>query len=767
MSTLKYNGNEYNILYIDANIGANEGDGSTPSTALSNIPTTLTDKTCYIVRRQEDNEVTYVDLPQSWYNSLYYIMFIGMPTSKDPLYSVMEESAKTAWGNDTGKYARIRCNMSTSRGTSSYSIDINNTNNKCVFKTNSIRDFYASGCYFYRDGNGATARADGFANDYIFAFDYSSSFANVTFNNCKFGYTQYNLENNDYINNNIDISTDTSKYPQNKCKSYIYGTSINTFAMERCIINHVWVCESYTGNTSSYLGSQNVIRVNARKYSLSHCQYNILYRNSIDSATSASTQSIYLTSGDRGKAILNDIEINLIYTPTSSRCGLCALYSNCQDTIVNNIDIKCKIMGGGSLTSRNSVYDTSAVVYLYGRNSMYVNNIVADFSNSPFRNIRMLHISSSRDCIGNPNSKISNLYFKFNPNGSYSSYEPIVSIDGQYGTYGGSNVEGDYSTWSETYTYQTNCSKAWIIDNLIVDAPLCPNYTVELYRCGCKSPYINGRVYLSSATLNIKKHYNYNSTVTAVDIVGNSYYKCDDLEANLNYPGYDGTAQISYHRSSGTSVYVNKSNCILIDERTDSGTSIAESNSSFVCPNYIKTGQFFQKNAQCIAKSWNTVRTGSNAQGSIRFNNNFCVQADGPTVLIVGQTPYSGIQIVPSSIGKKILTAYIATKNFDTSETGYITGRIGLFVNCPEKYQDYYDGEKTLTRIHLFTSEGEGWKSDNSTWSGDTNLRTYKCEIPIEVFTLDEPIDVKIWFNWYSVNGYVYVDPDFKLTDII
>ena len=59
------------------------------------------------------------------------------------------------------------------------------------------------------------------------------------------------------------------------------------------------------------------------------------------------------------------------------------------------------------------------------------------------------------------------------------------------------------------------------------------------------------------------------------------------------------------------------------------------------------------------------------------------------------------------------------------------------------------------------------WQSDNSTWSGDTNLRTYKCEIPIEVFTLDEPIDVKIWFNWYSVNGYVYVDPDFKLTDII
>ena len=68
--------------------------------------------------------------------------------------------------------------------------------------------------------------------------------------------------------------------------------------------------------------------------------------------------------------------------------------------------------------------------------------------------------------------------------------------------------------------------------------------------------------------------------------------------------------------------------------------------------------------------------------------------------------------------------------------------------------------------MHEFTSEGIGWQADSSTWSGDTNLRTYKCEIPIEVFTTEEPIDIKIWFNWYSVNGYVYVDPDFKLRDV-
>ena len=110
MATLQYNGNEYNILYIDANI-AEPGNGSTPALALATIPSPLVDKTCYLIRRQEDNEVTQVDLPQSWYESLNYIMFLGMPVADDPMYNLMEEDVKTAWGADAGKYARIRCNM--------------------------------------------------------------------------------------------------------------------------------------------------------------------------------------------------------------------------------------------------------------------------------------------------------------------------------------------------------------------------------------------------------------------------------------------------------------------------------------------------------------------------------------------------------------------------------------------------------------------------------------------------------------------------------
>ena len=65
-----------------------------------------------------------------------------------------------------------------------------------------------------------------------------------------------------------------------------------------------------------------------------------------------------------------------------------------------------------------------------------------------------------------------------------------------------------------------------------------------------------------------------------------------------------------------------------------------------------------------------------------------------------------------------------------------------------------------------YSTCGKPWISDTSTWSGDTNLRVFRVEMPIEVFTLDEQIDVKVWYNWYGVNGYAYFDPDVKLVDI-
>ena len=770
MSTLQYNGNEYNILYIDANI-AEPGDGSTPSTALSNIPTTLADKTCYIIRRNADDETVHVDMPQSWYASLYYIMFLGMPLSDDPMYNIMESEAKTAWGADTGKYARIRCN--TTSGQDTYrEYSMSSTNNYTLFKTNSIRNFYSGNCYFYRDGNGHSSGSNGCYMSWMFGFDYSSRFADITFNNCKFGYTQYNLENDDYLLNN-DISTDSSTYPQNKCRCFIAASSLNSFTINNCIINQVYVMP-YCRYDYWYQPHAKCIYVTGFNKSIfTNNQFNVLYRDSNTSygnnfTTSIWNNNIYLYGGDRSSIAVKNIEVNKIFTATNSRganTNLCI--SSQRNTIIDNIKLNVKKMGNSS-TFTIASYDTSFATFDFrGTNSLKVSNVYTNLSQSYVRCNYFIFMKSMQDNVGNVSSKIENIYAKFSTVGNELGGN-IVSINNQYHTWNNSTDPTNISNNNQLYEqgYGRNESKAWIANNIVVDAPNVNGTALSLTRAGAKSPYINGKVYLAHGTLDVKKHvWNYPTSV-GVTLRGNSYYKCDDYEANIEYPDYSGTAQIDWQPQSMSSVYVSKSNCILMDENPYRTIYLASSNNSFVCPNYIKTGQFFQRNEVCFCKSWNTVRTGSNSQGSLRFNNNYADINNNSYPLIVGHEPYSGIQIVPSSTGKKILTAYMATKNMDASEIGY-TGRIGIHVNCPEKYTDYYNVEKTNFKQHEYTSEAIGWQSDNSTWSGDTNLRTYKCEIPIEVFTLDEPIDVKIWFNWYSVNGYVYVDPDFKLTDII
>ena len=784
MATLNYNGNEYNILYIDANIGANEGDGSTPATALANIPSPLVDKTCYIIRRNADDETIHVDLPQSWYDSLYYIMFLGMPLADDPMYNVMETSAKSLWGADTGKYARIRCNMESYINVDNWSDDnFNNTNNKTLFKTNSVRNFYASNCYFYRDGNGGAQNSYANQFGYMFAFDYGSRFADVTFNNCKFGYTQYNFDNDDYIATNSDVSTDTSKYPQYKCQCYIGIRHCNSFTINNCVINHIFTTTNATsyGYYFSHGASKCIFMSGINRFVFTNNQYNVLYRNSYNGTSTVfentnnivfdnggSGQESYNGSVERSRAIVKNIEINRIYTPTGSRIDSQNLRVDAYDVLVDNIHVNHKVMGGGRLTSWNSNMTNGSFIEIEGTNSLNVSNIYADFTNSNINSARVLKLYSDNNTVGNPKDVCKNIYIKMDPTGGLNMGGSIVDLIRSYmllnGSTNVSNVDNNNS-WVE-YSYNVNMAESSIVTNIVVESENTTNYAIYCERFSFKSPCVKGRVYLANSTADIKKHYNKISTYTGAAIYGSSYYKCDDYEANLQYKNYSGTAQIEWQPNGRSSVYVNKSNCILYNETPYTSIYLASSNNSFVCPNYIKSGQFFQRNEVCFCRSWNTVRTGSNSQGSLRFNNNYAGINNNSYPLIVGHEPYAGIQIAPGSTGKKILTAYMATKNLDASETGY-TGRIGIHVICPEKYTDYYDVEKTNLRHHEWTSEAIGWQSDNSTWSGDTNLRTYKCEIPIQVYTLDEPIDVKIWFNWYSVNGYLYVDPDFKLTDVL
>lgn len=777
MSNLTYNGIEYNILYIDSTIGTS-GDGSTPATALANIPSPLVDKTCYIIRRSEDNETQFVDMPQSWYESLYDIMFLGMPTPNSPLWDLMEESAKTAWGSDTGKWARIRCNMSSyfSGYNSSISgVAINDTRNMIVFKSSTVRSFIADTCYFYRDGESGTAGQYGLYLNWMFAIETSN--ANISFNNCKFGYTQYNLEDDNYITNE-DISTDQITYPQFKCKGYVYIRNANCVTFNNCIINHVHNNGSMSYFDSSYVGNagnKTIVIQGSKKIVFTNNQYNILYRNSYDSTNNydqynaisfvgmynSSSYNIYYDDYLNSEYILSNLEINKIFTQTNARYGGRDIAFRAIKGSAENIKYNFKVMGGGSVESI-AQYNSYPSIYLLGLNSLKVNDVICDYTTSNISSMNVLSLETLRTNAGNLSSKIENIFIKMNPNSGFNIGNPLLTMNAQRNEYRSASEWENSNYLSEIQ----NDTKAWIAKNVVVDAQHYYGNVLSATRCGIKSPYIKGHITLASSTLDVDKIYNYYPTSYGVTLTGNSYLKCNEYWADLDHPSYTGQKQLSIEYDSLSSVYVYKTNSIIFDENPTYNNYEGSVNTSFVCPNYILDGQFFARTANNFAKSWNVLRSGTTAQGSLRFNNNYSAITNFSNPVVVGQEPYKGIQIVPTTTGKKILTAYFACKNFDDSEFKYGRSKLSFDVNTTEVKTDFFDSEKTYNINHTYSSTSYAWQNDNSTWSNDTNLVAYKVEIPFEVFTTEEPIDIKIWFNWYSVNGVVYVDPDFKIRDV-
>lgn len=803
MTKLTYNGVEYNILYIDPRNTENPGDGSTPANALSNIPNPLVDKTCYLIRRcEDDNEYQQVDMPQSWWQELYDIMFLGMPTPDSPLWDLLEEDVKAAWGSDTGTWARVRCNMSeyTDWRNSVYP-DYNSfdsTNVKILFKNNTLRNFIADGCYFFRDGGSGYVDDRDLNLDYMFAFTHSDKTANINFNNCKFGYQSYNFENELYLRNN-DITCD-ERYSQYKCKAYLFANALNSFVMNDCIINVV-PGDFGDGSTSRWqysreqVGTGKVFYIkNCNNIILDDINYNVFYRDNYwYNNDYKDYQGFYFNNSDddeyysinygRKNLTINNLSINNIFKQrqddTSSSTGWIVKEGDYTGRIItyrgmeahiNNININWKVMGGGQVSGvrYNSGFEQ---LYLKSSNILNVNGINVNYGNSNIKDFKVAYFNTFGQTPGTINSKIKNVYIKMDANGNCGLGSSILYLEANNDMYKNSSELIYNNGFKDNSTFM-NYSKSWIGDNIVIDAPNTNGRSLELYRCGVKSPYINGKVYLNSGTLDVDKLCNNISTSYGVEAVRNSYLKCNEYIANLSYPAYTGQKQMSFELNGCCSAYVYKTNSIIFDENSTYTNYKFSSNNMLVCPNYILDGQFFARSDNAFAKSWNVLRSGSesedgsSANGSLRFNQNWCAQKDSPHYVIVGQEPYKGIQIQPQTIGKKVLTAYIACKNFDTSELDGGPFNCLIKVNCPEIKTLEVDETKTYVIDHTYESTPQGWKSSNSSWTNDSNLVPFKVEIPVEVFTTEEPINIQIWYNWYSVNGVTYVDPDFKLTDV-
>lgn len=163
-------------------------------------------------------------------------------------------------------------------------------------------------------------------------------------------------------------------------------------------------------------------------------------------------------------------------------------------------------------------------------------------------------------------------------------------------------------------------------------------------------------------------------------------------------------------------------------------------------------GNWYAANYRYRAQTNAAFRTGG-ANASLKF---YSTASDLDNPLFIGNRPFPGIKLTPSSTGSHTITVYAAVKLFTTPTD--IRKFFVILIDAPTT------ATAGVTTMYNSTVHGNWVEDNDSTWNNDDGLTQYKCEIPIEVDRLDD-IEVRIMWNWWeNTNGYLYLDPLFVLS---
>lgn len=768
MTKIVYDTNEYNIVYIDPTIAV-AGDGTSAAQALVDFPSALTDYTCYLVRRTDDTYL--VDLPRSINIGLTHIILLGMPRSSENFYDQLDDEVKTLWGSDSYPYAQICCNVNSEN---------NNINDLTVFYENNIRTLLCENCCFFRDDRGIRAYR---YRSSIFYFNSDNRLRNLLFKNCKFTYTQYDIDNQDFLDNNSDVPNNTSKYPQCKATAYLYAYNANTLLFEKCIINHVCSHSSYSNSTYNW-GTQFwreaiVLAYGAHNFIIKDSQLNHFQRqyNEYNGMGESIYCGINLQANESdnnynrfsNNIIFNNFTVNLIYGTTCTNMRYEEVVSlRAGEISLQNIRINFKNMKGYNTKSYNFSEDIDAgygVFYVQARSKLVVDGVQADLTTNPNVQVNMfplLWLIPSYCSPGNPGSYVKNIDIRFpkNPDRWYDNYARwIIDLEANNSFFRNRDNEPNwyniyYDSQGTDMFVLTNPYKTFVAEDIYVYAPQAYN-GIYLYHTALKTKNLETSVYLNSAALEIDTLKHFRKDTPGLTLANNSYAKCNNYITDLDE--FIGKEQVSC--SSMSSCYIVNSNVMPYDEYSPLGVNEINRQSQFVCLNVIEPGQYFSRNTHTFCKAWSVTREGSTSQASLKlYNNTYTTRRSYP--LVIGASPYKGFEITPATLGKKLLVCYCARSLFEGSELEHAGDVFWIEVLCKNTLEDQ-------TRTDYYSSFGKMFTDDNSSWSGTADLTPFRIEVPIEIKDLTQKVEVKLHYNWYSPAGFVYVDPDIRLIDVV
>lgn len=826
MTTLIYKDYEYNVVYVDPSI-TSEGDGTTYDKALVNIPTTLVDNTCYLIRRTPKE--VYTQTTAATNTSITHIMFMGMPKETDEEYDLItDESVKTAWGSDDAEYANVMGN---------------------ALILNYIRELSLTRCFFFRNTSSTSATNTGpnpmFLREDVTGNDTFKQDVSVYVNHCKFGHYTFDMGNEEYRN-----STETVSGYYYYCKRYLILNTIGNFVMKNTQVDY----SSYIGSlmlnsscsSSTYQPLLNTtVRYNQAIYvtciSGSVCLKNNLFNTLYSKDTCVSYYSSSSTAFYYPR-LLSNPSANVTYTVNGSNViRLCSPISSVQISLQNSKLFACNntinnilysdfwlpsqtLYISNTLDNMNPYFNSDATnqyqyngtchwanievyqvninttrfknakpssnfnykifkktydtINYYGNHgdnlSKYLSNIyIHGFFSGLINGINVnnddIYASTSLtiDNIDFGNAtvtkslfKISNFKAKYSQNKNdsiffYDNYMdcPVISIrNKEIINYGSNNTNyHDYINVRPT-------SRPILLENIDIDCPLAT--ALDLQNTKLKNVKARGKVNIGfrvSGTIN--KLVNCDLRNPALNI----YSQDNDISVEELQVDYDnsfnssiGSPQVSFDSSlsdyyGNSKIRIGASNAICFKESTNSSVDFLDLG-TVVCPNHGKQGQFIQMCPMGKISSCSVYRNDSSATASLKFELNGDIGTG--YYQTIGSNDYDTILLTPTEIGEKIITAFVYTENnisdknikdmfiIDLQQTGDNTSE-----------EVFSDANSSVIGI---VSE------DTSTWSNIENGYAKKIEIPFNVISLENPIELNIR-NGIGNNGNIYFDPDIKI----
>ena len=219
------------------------------------------------------------------------------------------------------------------------------------------------------------------------------------------------------------------------------------------------------------------------------------------------------------------------------------------------------------------------------------------------------------------------------------------------------------------------------------------------------------------------------------------------MEANLSNPDYaynEDPLVFSTYDNSG-SVFVDESNASLAP-MTASSSKATHIYQGIGCNSEGADGHFAFRCANGLCDTWSVSRTGGGT-AALKLSNNVCSGAD---MMVLGRRPFNGMQLTPTTTGRHMLRAHIAFKGY---------------ASAAELYRHFVISATVNGKVWYSTVNGR-WADDTaSTWVNDSDLNQMVLEMPIDIAEVS-PVDVRVYFSWYSAGGFVYLDPAIELNKL-